>query len=163
MGGRKINWPKLAQDHGYTDPFLMVQEIHRALKSKEKTALKLGVSSYSIYKMLKAKKYQSHKKCRHCPEMFEIDPKKYRQSVCSDPECEKKEIARKKELKNALAAKYIKAREDKKNDANEKYSNTPCPDCGEKMEKENRIRCNECWRRTPVGGMDESPHSLRYC
>ena len=164
MGGRKINWPKLAQEHGFKEPLDLCVSLYSELKSLHKMSQKLGVSTYSISKILKDTKVLAYKKCIHCGKKFEIDQKRYRQSTCNNPECAKKEEVRKKELKRKLKAKYERIAKEKKQIPKTRINKKRrCKKCGGPMPENYRYYCKDCWSGMPTsGGLDEDPQGIAY-
>ena len=159
-----INWDAIIREHGYPDPTALCTDYYKKFGSLEKASNELGISIFSLRKMLEHDGKPRKFICRHCGEWAEMEAKKYRSKTCNKEKCQaaEKERLRKMECQYKANRRHKKRMQEDEPDLKTEYSEDPCPKCGDKMELYNRYRCNACWRGTASGGLDENPHTLRY-
>jgi len=154
MGATKfIKWAEIAKDRGYEDPVKLVLDLYDRYSSLAKVACDLGCSISPIRRILERGQIEIDKTCRHCGGSFRYNPSRHNKQVCDSEACKLLETARCKQLKKELTMKRRKAQA-----AGDKlikkslFGSRICPECKNPMEKHNRFKCNDCWRRKQAGG-----------
>jgi len=155
MAYRYVDWYGMARARGYEDPVKMAKSLVERHGSVDGACRDLGISSTLMRRVLENETIELKRVCRHCGDEFPYDGRRHNKRVCDDDDCTKAEQIRKAEQKRTLMKnKKNRERSEYKSSTSKAYSKKPCPDCGKRMEKYNRIRCNECWRAIRSGGAD---------
>jgi hypothetical protein len=137
-----IDWEWLAKERHWDDPMDMLKFLYVIYRSYDLASEVLGVSKYVFRQAIKRGSVHPRPICRHCNTEFKYNSKRHNRKVCYDQGCIDTEKERIKKVRSELT---MKKRKGYKSIKKSQYGSRPCPECGKKMESNNRVRCNACW------------------